>query len=175
MNSRSDQRPGELFDLRVDVGLDFEQWYRREYRPVLALAVGLTGDLAAAEDLTQEAFAEAHRQWADLAGHPNPAGWIRRVVLNKAASRIRRLKTHRKKQHLLVAREEYTDEIPGHEIWDLVKRLPRRQGQVVVLHYLDDLPIIDIAEILDLSPGAVKSHLHRARKALRKHVGEEQP
>lgn len=156
----------------VEAGLDFEAWYRREYRAVLALAVGLTGSLAAAEDITHDGFADAHRRWDELKGHPNPNGWIRRVVMNKAASRIRRLATQRRYQHLLIANEQAEDEIPGREVWELVRRLPKRQGQVVVLHYLEDLPVIDIAEILDLSPGTVKSHLHRARRTLRKKIEE---
>jgi RNA polymerase sigma factor (sigma-70 family) len=52
------------------------------------------------------------------------------------------------------------------EVWDEVRRLPRRQAQATVLHYVDQLSVEEIGEVLGVSPGAVKSHLHRARSNL---------
>jgi len=50
--------------------------------------------------------------------------------------------------------------------WSAVRRLPRRQAQVVALHYGDDRTISDVAEILGCAEGTVKAHLHSARKTL---------
>ncbi len=150
----------------------FDQWYRDEYRPVLTIALALTGDVGTAEDITQEAFAAASATWNELLGHPNPSAWIRRVVANKAASWVRRLQNHRRIQQLL--RNDRTPEVPlpHPEVWAAVRRLPRRQAQVVALHYLEDRPVTDIAELLDLSPGSVKTHLSRGRANLRAALGE---
>ena len=62
-------------------------------------------------------------------------------------------------------------DLPDREVWDLVRRLPKRQAQAVALHYLEDLPVSEIAEILECSPGSVKTHLSRGRQALRAAFG----
>jgi RNA polymerase sigma-70 factor, ECF subfamily len=53
-----------------------------------------------------------------------------------------------------------------HEFWDAVRGLPDRQAQAIALHYLEDRPVADIAEILGCAPATVKVHLHRGRRAL---------
>ena len=92
MASRPSTGASELITDTVDVGLDFDSWYRREYRAVLALAVGLTGSLAAAEDIAHDGFADAHRRWNEIRGHPNPNGWIRppNAGINICSSRTNR-------------------------------------------------------------------------------------
>jgi RNA polymerase sigma factor (sigma-70 family) len=55
---------------------------------------------------------------------------------------------------------------PATELWEEVRRLPKRQAQVTVLHYVDQLSVDEIGEVLGVSSGAVKSHLHRARANL---------
>ncbi len=64
----------------------FEDFFRREYRSVLGLAVALSGDRWAAEDLTQEAFAAAERKWARVGSLDRPQAWVRRIVANKSVS-----------------------------------------------------------------------------------------
>jgi RNA polymerase sigma-70 factor (sigma-E family) len=152
---------------------DFESWYRREYRRVLAYAISLTGNVVDAEDIVQEAFAAAHRDWEDLSNHPNPGGWIRRVVLNRSTSRLRRLAVQRRFQHLFVRRDVTNLAIPDDDVWRAVRRLPRQQAHAVALHYLEDLPVAEIAEILDCSPGSVKTHLSRGRAALRRELDDD--
>src|SRR6185503_2252966 len=66
---------------------EFDAFWNAERAAVLALAAGLTGDWNLAEDLVQDAFAAAHRRWAEI---ENPAAWVRRVVVNRAASHWRR-------------------------------------------------------------------------------------
>ncbi len=58
-------------------------------------------------------------------------------------------------------------------MWDAVRRLPRVQREVVVLHYQSDLAVAEIAEILGIRDGTVKSRLHYARKALAKWLGDD--
>ena len=67
------------------------------------------------------------------------------------------------------------DELPPQatRFWDEVARLPRRQAETVVLHYVDDRSVADIALVLGTSEGTVKTHLHRAREALAARLGDE--
>ena len=58
-------------------------------------------------------------------------------------------------------------------VWDEVRRLPVRQAQAIALHYLEDLPVSDIAAILECSESAVKTHLTRARARLAERLGTE--
>lgn len=152
----------------ISASADFEDFYRQERRRVLALAVALTGRWEVAEELSQEAFLAAHRNWSRIAGYEHPGAWIRRVVANLAASRTRRwaaemralARLHRLRASAVVLEEDAT------AFWSAVRQLPRRQAQVVALHYLEDRSVEDIAEILDCAPSTVKVHLHRARRTL---------
>jgi RNA polymerase sigma-70 factor (ECF subfamily) len=60
------------------------------------------------------------------------------------------------------------------EFWEAVRSLPTRQSQVVALFYLEDLPITDVADILDMSLGTVKRHLHNGRLALGRRLGSQE-
>ena len=69
------------------VAASFEDVYRSEYAPLVRLAVVLTGRLDVAEELVQDAFEAAHRQWGHFGGYDRPGAWLRRVVLNSCAGR----------------------------------------------------------------------------------------
>jgi RNA polymerase sigma-70 factor (ECF subfamily) len=156
---------GELVELTED----FEAFYARERRAVLAFAAALTGDWAVAEDLSQEAFAAAHAQWRTL---HSPSTWIRRVVANRSASRWRRLGRETRALTRLAARPEPVALVEeDHEFWAAVRALPARQSQVIALRYLDDLSVTQIAELLEISEGTVKSSLSHARRNLAAALG----
>ncbi len=55
-----------------------------------------------------------------------------------------------------------------------MRSLPRRQAQVVTLHYLEDLSVADVAEVLDMAPGTVKKHLHDGRRTLARRLRAEE-
>lgn len=149
--------------------LSFSDWYRGEYHQVVALVYVLTGSRWAAEELTQDAFGEAHRRWADIGGYDDPGAWVRKVAVNRARSwgRRRGAEARAYAKHA-VRQRELPAELPesADEFWRLVRRLPERQAQIVALHYLDDRPVDDIAELLGIAPGTVKTQLHRARRTL---------
>ena len=58
-----------------------------------------------------------------------------------------------------------------HEFWAAVRSLPRQQAAVLTLHYYEDLPVADIAVVLDLAEGTVKAHLHKGRAGLARRLG----
>ena len=147
----------------------FEDFYRREYASVVALALAFSGSRWIAEELAQEAFIAAHRNWPKVAGYDLPGAWVRRVVTNLSVSTIRRrIVETRALLHLgLGERPREPEQPPGDSaFWEAVRSLPRRRSQVVALHYLEDLPVAEIAEVLEMAPGTVKKHLHDGRQQL---------
>jgi RNA polymerase sigma-70 factor, ECF subfamily len=150
---------------------DFETFYRREFRGVVALAYALSGSRHAAEDLAQDAFLAAHRRWSEISRYDLPLGWVRRVVANMSASVVRRRVAEGRALVRLAGRQQTVvaplDE-PDAEFWRAVRSLPLRQAQAVALHYLFDLSVVDVAATLEISEGTVKAHLHKARGELAK-------
>jgi RNA polymerase sigma-70 factor (ECF subfamily) len=155
----------------------FEEFYRKEYLSVVGLAFALSGSRWVAEELAQEAFIAAHRRWDRIVGYDQPGAWVRRVVTNLAVSSIRRRVVEAKALVRLGHGER--DRGPKRptgdvEFWEAVRSLPRRQSQVVALHYLEDLPVADIAEVLEMAAGTVKKHLHDGRRELARRLDIEE-
>jgi RNA polymerase sigma-70 factor, ECF subfamily len=167
----------ERFEAAVDrPSASFEELYRAEYPAMVALAYALCGSRGAAEDLAQEAFLAAHRNWDRIGRYDLPAAWVRRVVANLAVSSFRRRMAEAKALTRAALGEPTTvpDLTAGDpDFWAAVRSLPRRQAQVVALFYLEDLPIADIAAILEMSPGTVKRHLFDGRRSLAHRLGME--
>lgn len=154
----------------------FEAFYQREYRGVVAIARAVSPDRASAEDLTQEAFAAAHKHWDRISRYEEPRAWVRRVMINRATSMRRRLGAESRAIERAghdPNRGIVTDLSPETlEVWSVVRRLPKRQQQAIALHYVGQLSVEEIAQVMSCSVGAVKSHLHRARQSLRQLLAE---
>jgi RNA polymerase sigma-70 factor (ECF subfamily) len=153
----------------------FEHFYSREFTTVAALAYVLSGSRTVAEEITQEAFEAAYREWERIGSFDRPGAWVRRVVANKAASSWRRRAAAVRAMSRLPATAEQQSGLEmsaeAVELWAAVRSLPRRQRQAVALHYVDDLPLGDVGEILGCSAGTVKTHLARARERLKRDLG----
>lgn len=153
----------------------FEAFYTREYHAVVGLAYALSGNRSIAEDLAQEAFFAAHRNWGRIAGYEQPGAWVRRVVANLSVSAFRRRVVEAKALVRLGEREPLVElQADDLEFWRAVRSLPRRQAQVVALHYLEDRPIAEIATVLEMAPGTVKKHLFDGRRALARRLQLEE-
>lgn len=148
----------------------FEAFYRREYPRMVAIARALLRHGGSAEDLAQESLVTAHRHWGRIGAYDDPGAWVRRVLINRATSLQRRLGAEWRAVNRLAGRADervVPDLTPQTvEVWDEVRKLPRRQAQAIALHYVDQLSVEEIGQVLGCSPGAVKSHLHRARARL---------
>jgi len=143
--------------------LAFADLYRLAYR----VAFRILGDRSDAEDVAQEALARAALRWSRL--HERPEGWVCRVASNQAIDRYRR----RLRQPQIPLGPVAIDERLG-ERGDLVaalRKLPRRQREVVVLRYLADFSEADVAVALGCSVGTVKSQASRGLSALRNNFG----
>jgi RNA polymerase sigma-70 factor (sigma-E family) len=149
----------------------FDAFYRREYASMVAIARALVAERSQAEDLVQESFISAHRHWGRVGSYDQPRLWVRRVLINRATSLRRRLGSEWRAMTRLKAepptRVVSELSLPTSEVWEEVRRLPVRQQQVVVLHYVTDLNVAEIGETLGLAPGTIKAHLHRARQQLK--------
>jgi len=150
----------------VRIDRDFAEFYEREFaaafRPVLALC----RDRAVAEDATQEAFARALERWRRLRDRSWAAGWVTTTALNLARRSLRRRPAPPE------SRLDPVDLEGGWDVWRAVGRLPARQQEAVVLHYVLDLPVADVAQAMRCAEGTVKAHLARARSALRSTLEE---
>ena len=150
--------------------LSFDRVYGAEYGPLLALALVLTGERGAAEDLVQETFYRLYRHWNRVSGYERPGAWLRRVLINLATSRRRRL-VHEalaltRLRHSTPPREEPALSADEAGFWSAVRQLPRRRAQILTLYYAEDRPVADIAGILGLAEGTVRAHLHSGRQTL---------
>ncbi len=153
----------------VQVPGSFEQLYQREYPAVVGLVYGMTGSRWVAEDLAQEAFLRAHRDWPRVGRMASPDGWVRRVALNLARSRWRRLRSETMATLRFESDEERakTSLDPDvEEFWEEVRRLPVRQAQAVALHYVEGMPVAEIGQVLGVATGTVKALLHQGRERL---------
>ncbi len=152
----------------TDRPMSFDEVYQAEYRQLVGLGYVLTGSRFVAEDLVQDTFAEAHRRWAKVSVYDKPGAWLRRVLVNKATSRGRRAVSEAKMITKIGNRRREPITIPesSQEVWAAVRRLSKRQAQVIALHYWEDLSVAEIAEVLDCGPESVKTHLKRARAQL---------
>jgi RNA polymerase sigma factor (sigma-70 family) len=163
---RSDAKDGaEVVVLRFPE--TFEAFYRRELASLVAFAGVLSGT-AYADDIAQDAMLAAYRHWDDVSRLDLPVAWVRRVCANRAVSGLRRRATEaRAIVRLGSRRPDIPAGPPEHEaLWIEVRRLPRRQAQVIALHYMFDLDVAGIANTLGCAEGTVKVHLSRARAAL---------
>lgn len=161
------------------VGNDsFEVFYLNQRKALINLAYAVSGSRYGAEDLVQEALTEAFRSWEVISRKDNPGTWVRRILLNMATSAYRRRLAEAKalarhpRNIETVAFPEVAGEID--RIWREVRRLSRRQSQVIALIFLEGLSPVEIAEILEISKETVHTHLRRAREALAARLGLEE-
>jgi RNA polymerase sigma-70 factor (ECF subfamily) len=154
--------------LRTDP--DFEGFYVREYAPVYRAVYALAGDPEIAQDSAQEAFARGYAGWARIGGEPWAGGWVMTTALNVARRSMRR------------SRDLPADAAPSSPDLDAlvdlrraISRLPARQQAAVIMHYLMDLPIVQVAGAMGCRTGTVKSHLAKARASLGAEVAMDEP
>jgi len=148
---------------------EFEAWVSPHLPVLSALATRQVGT-ADAPDVVQEALLRAWRRRETYQpDHGSPRAWLIAVLYDQARRhRIRHLWPHHRPEPdnpEPTAGPDHADD--RLDIERAVAALPRRQRQVITLHYLADLPVADVAIALGITDGSVKTHLHNARAALR--------
>ena len=164
----SDSVPRQLDAARVDA--EFREFVSSRGRSLLRSAYLLTGNLADAEDLVQSALAKTYQAWDRIEDRKALDGYVRRAMVNTHISWWRRRRV-----------DEYpTDEIPDQPVADMsanselhdtlqraIDRLPQRMRAAVVLRFFEDMTEAEVAEVLGVSQGTVKSTVSRAVAKLR--------
>ena len=153
-----ERRPTPAFELLVD----------RYQQKVFRLAYSIVRDWAWAEDVTQETFVKMWQVLPEYDGRASPSTWLYTIARNTALSRLRAA-IHRRTAPLDCSYEvaaPSVDTVAQLETEQLVARLPEAEQEVVRLFYLQDRNVDEVAQMLDMPGGPVKSHLHRARRRL---------
>ena len=162
----------------VDASVEsFERFAQREFRPLIGLAYALCGDRSVAPELAQEALLATFTKWETVRHLDKPEAWVRRVLINRATSTVRRRIVE---AGALVRLSSRPDVVPMSEpsaetewLWSAVRSLPRRQRQVVALHYVERLTLDEIAATLEISKASANTHLRRARATLSRRINKE--
>jgi RNA polymerase sigma-70 factor (sigma-E family) len=148
---------------------------RGEY--LLRMAVLLTGDWHAAEDLVQASLVKLYRAWPRLDTSADPDAYLRRIMVNTHRSWWR-ARWRRETPTAVLPESVTSDDLAerqalGALVRQALAQLPRRQRAVLMLRYCEDLPEAEVARLLGCSVGAVKAHAHRGVRALRQSLGSE--
>lgn len=155
----------------AEADLEYAWFFRAEFPMVLRTVFLILGDRGKAEDVTQEAFIQLLSHWKKISRYERPDAWVRRVAIRLAVKMQRR-------ERMREVLERGTSDAQGLNAPDVdlanaLRQLPLKQRTCVLLFYYEDRPIAEIVDILGISEGAVKVHLHRARERLAALLGEE--
>jgi RNA polymerase sigma-70 factor (ECF subfamily) len=146
----------------------FEVLLQRYQTKVFRLVFSIVGNPSRAEEVTQDAFLKIWRALPGYDGRASLSTWVYTIARNTSISYLR-AESYRKAIPLEEAPEPFAEGEPvltRIETERLLANLPEEQREIVVLFYLQERSIDDVAAMLDLPEGTVKSHLHRARKAM---------
>ncbi len=154
-----------------------ERIVREHSVPLARTLAFVTLDRQAAADIAQETFLRLYLHWDTVAEHPDLTAWLYRVALNRAKDHRRALGRAGRLVERLAAGAANTDEArqwePQPDLMNALRALPRRQREATALHYVGDLPISEVARAMGISEGAAKTHLVRARQALKSILEEK--
>lgn len=155
---------------------EFREFVAARSAALLRTAYLLAGDWASAEDLLQTALTKTYLAWKRLGGIDAVEPYTRRVLVNTATSwRRRRWHGERPTEVLPEAPgpDRHQEAVERDLLWRHVRALPTRQRAVLVLRFYEDLSEAQTADLLEISPGTVKSQTSRALATLRKRLAAE--
>jgi RNA polymerase sigma factor (sigma-70 family) len=154
---------------------EIESWYRMYRVELVRLAAFALGDRGVAEEVVQDVFARVYRKPPALRNPGEQLRYLRSAVLNRCRTRMARSASGRRADDRLRAQvnpyarsteDAGVDAATREAVLAAVRKLPRRQRDVVLLRYWLDLPEAEIAATLGVSAGTVKTSAHRAMSAL---------
>jgi RNA polymerase sigma-70 factor (ECF subfamily) len=172
-------RPGPIFvagwaeidrpedECVMDPTPGFDELFVAEFTAVERTVFLIVHDREVAKEVTQDAFVALLRAWRKVSRYDRPGAWVRRVAIRLAMRALKR-------RDLLAVAERRASELSGSlnerdlDVWEAIRALPARQRAAVVLFYLEDRPVGEVAEMLGCSPQTARVHLYRARQ----HLGE---
>lgn len=157
---------------RWDADTAVDELYAAHYRQLVRLSVLLVHDVETAEEVVQDSFVAMHDRWRKLHDPDKGLAYLRQTVVNRSRSvlRHRGVQARHTPPVLPDVRGADEDVLVAERrkvVLDALRELPGRQREVLALRYYLDLSEADIAEVLGISRGAVKSHASRGVAALR--------
>lgn len=150
---------------------DFAEFYAATNRQATAQVYAMVGNWHEAQEAVQEAYARALGRWSSVSAYDEPLAWIRTVAYRIAVSRWR------KTRRLVFGGPEDREGVPAAmedhvALVSALQQLPAAQREALVLHYLADLPVAQVAAQLGVPEGTVKARLSRGRAAMAQFLGE---
>jgi RNA polymerase sigma-70 factor (ECF subfamily) len=151
---------------------EFVGLFQAEYPALVQSMYVIVHDREQARDIAQEAFAQLFTRWRRVSQYDRPDAWVRRVAIRMAVRAIRRERLRRRHER------EFDRGRPlgpvDLDVLQAVAKLPGAQRAAVVLFYLEDRPVAEVADMLGCSEVTARVHLHRARKRLAEILGDEE-
>jgi RNA polymerase sigma-70 factor (sigma-E family) len=153
--------------------VEFGEFFASQYGRLCWLGFLLTGSAAEAEELAQEALVRTWWRWRLGRRPDDPASYARRVLVNRRRSLVRRAGVETRSLARLRPEEAIlpADSERAMVLWEAVQALPRRQRTVLVLRYREDLTEAEVARLMGIPLGTVKSAANRAMARLRQRLG----
>ncbi len=154
---------------------DFDGWVAVRGQALLRLAYTLTGNVADAEDVVQEALARALPRWERISQVDDLDAYVRRMVINAHTSWWRKF---RRRESPVAELRDVSVAAPGEgfddgrRLWLACQALPESQRTAVVLRYYEQLEYAEIAELIGLREGSVRARVSRGLAALRQSLGD---
>ena len=144
---------------------EFPDFYRVNHQPVFRALTATLNNQELAREATDEAMTRAYQRWSKVAQYDNPPGWVYRVGLNWALSRLRK----QKREFLADVPPEQPlhQSLPDPDVDNALRSLPVEARSLVVLRHLLDWSYEEIADSLGIPVGTAKSRLHRVMNDLR--------
>jgi RNA polymerase sigma-70 factor (ECF subfamily) len=146
---------------------------------VYRLSYAILGNEADARDAAQETFVAAWRQLPRLREVDRFDAWFQRVAVNAARMTLRSRGRRRVREIPAVQVAALVDTAvaaaDADQLDAALRHLPLEQREILALHHLDGLPVAELAEILGIPVGTVKSRLHTARQALQRSLADQEP
>ncbi len=144
---------------------EFEEFFRAEHARLLGGLLALTRDAQQASDAVQDAFVQAFRHWDEVSTLDKPSAWVRRVAIRRWLDGRRKGGRFRQVE-LPTDLPGIHDSVADVDLESALESLPQDERIAVVSHYFDDMPIDEIADLVDQPAGTVKWRLSRARARL---------
>ncbi|MCX3059373.1 SigE family RNA polymerase sigma factor [Streptomyces beihaiensis] len=167
----SGERRDTSLSQAADAEAAFTAYVQERRASLYATAYHLTGDRYEAEDLLQSALFSTYRAWDRISDKAAVGGYLRRTMTNLHISAWRRRKLNEYPTEELPETVGDTDAMRGTELravlWQALARLPELQRTMLVLRYYEGRTDPEIADILDISVGTVKSSIWRSLRRLR--------
>jgi RNA polymerase sigma-70 factor (ECF subfamily) len=147
----------------------YEAVFQGHYVRLVGTLAVACGDRDLAADVVQQAFVQLWVNWKKVGRYESPSAWVTRVAVSRLRDHQRSLR--RRAAALLRLEAEPSPDPPAESLTGslavALRKLPMRQRLAVVLHYVDDRPIADVAAIMGCTEGTVNRYLFRARTTLR--------